>query len=135
MSFTFCMIKPDSMSRKQDSAILDLLEKEGFVLVKKKRLHLSPAFCEIFYAEHSQKEFFPSLTAFISSGEVLALLLKKEGAVFHLRKVMGATDPAKAEPQTLRARFGSSVEQNAVHGSDSEKSARREIALFFPEHR
>ena len=129
------MIKPDAMGQKQDSAILGRLEKEGFLLVKKKRLHLSPAFCEIFYEEHKDKEFFPSLTAFISSGEVLALLLKRENAILHLREVMGATNPAQAAASTLRARFGSSVETNAVHGSDSEQSARREIALFFPEHR
>ena len=130
---TFCMIKPDSIRNKKLGAILGHLENEGFEIVRIKKLKLNPLFCETFYSEHKDREFFSSLIGFITSGPVVALALCREDACLYLRKVMGATDPKKAEASTIRALYGSHVEQNAIHGSDSLSSAHRELALFFPE--
>jgi len=132
---TFCMIKPDSVKNKNIGAILSHLEKEGFCFLKIQQMELTSAFCKHFYQEHKDREFFSSLVNFITSGPVLALALGRESACMHLRKVMGVTDPAKAEPSTIRALFGENVEQNAIHGSDSLQSASRELALFFPEEK
>ena len=130
---TFCMIKPDSTSKKNTGAILSLLEKKGFCILNARQMHLTSGFCEIFYQEHRDKSFFSSLINFITSGPVLVLALKRDSACLYLREIMGATDPKKAGPSTVRALFGESVERNAIHGSDSLASARRELALFFPE--
>ena len=130
---TFCMIKPDSVHKKNVGAILSYLEKEGFTVVKAQQMQLHPAFCEIFYQEHRERSFFNSLVEFITSGPVLALILKRKDSCLYLREIMGATDPKQAKPSTIRALFGESVERNAIHGSDSLVSARREMALFFPE--
>ena len=130
---TFCMIKPNSMKNKNVGAILSHLEKEGFYFFKIQQMKLTPSFCKSFYQEHKDREFFSSLIDFMTSGPVLALALSRENACMHLRKLMGATDPAKAESSTIRALFGENVEENAIHGSDSLQSASRELALFFPE--
>lgn len=132
---TFCMIKPNSVKSKNVGAILSHLEKEGFCFLKIQQMKLTPSFCESFYQEHKDREFFSSLIDFITSGPVLVLALSRENACMHLREVMGATDPAKAKPSTIRSLFGQNVEQNAIHGSDSLKSASRELALFFPKER
>ena len=133
METTFCLIKPDSTSKKNTGAILAFLEKKGFSIRKLKWMRLTSAFCETFYQEHKEKEFFPSLVEFISSGQVLALALERKDACLYLREVMGATNPKEAADSTVRSLFGESVERNAIHGSDSLISARRELALFFPE--
>ena len=133
METTFCMIKPDSADKKNVGAILSFLEKKNFTIRQAKWLHLSASFCEIFYHEHKDKEFFPSLVEFISSGPVLALALERKDACLYLREVMGATNPKEAAETTIRFLFGESVERNALHGSDSLVSARRELSLFFPE--
>ena len=130
---TFCMIKPDSVKNRKLGAILSHLENEEFEIVRIKKIKLNQIFCETFYSEHKDREFFSSLIKFITSGPVIALALRRENGVLHLRKVMGATDPKKAEASTIRALYGSHVEQNAIHGSDSLSSAHRELALFFPE--
>ncbi len=129
---TFCMIKPDSLKNKKLGAILSHLENEGFEFIKIKKMKLNPYFCEVFYSEHKDREFFSSLIEFITSGPVVALALCRENACAHLRQVIGATDPKKADASTIRALYGSHVEQNAIHGSDSLSSAYRELALFFP---
>ena len=133
MEVTFCMIKPDSIEKKNKEAILEYLEKENFILLKSRRMKLTPAFCEIFYQEHQAQPFFQDLVQFISSGFVLALALKRQNACSYLREIMGATDPKKSAEGTIRARWGESVERNAIHGSDSPQNAKRELALFFPE--
>ena len=129
---TFCMIKPDSIKNKKLGAILCHLENEDFEFLKIKKMTLNPYFCEIFYSEHKDREFFSSLINFITSGSVLALALRRENACEHLRQVMGATDPKKADASTIRALYGGHIEKNAIHGSDSLSSAYRELALFFP---
>lgn len=132
---TFCMIKPNAMKNKQIGAILNHLEKENFCFFKIQKMQLTANFCKIFYQEHKERDFFYSLIEFMTSGPVLALAVSRDNACMHLREVMGATDPAKAKPSTIRALFGESVEKNTIHGSDSLKSASRELALFFPEEK
>lgn len=133
MELTFCMIKPDSIKKRCAGAIWTILEKEGFTIVRAHQMNLTSSFCEIFYQEHRKKEFFSNLIDFITSGPVLALALKRKQACSYLRKIMGTTDPKQADKNTIRARFGESIEKNAIHGSDSLSSAQRELALFFPE--
>ena len=130
---TFCMIKPDSVQKRNVGAILSHLEKEGFTIIKAQKMKLHSSFCETFYQEHREREFFNSLVEFITSGPVWALILKRKDGCLYLREIMGATDPKQAKPSTIRALFGENVEKNAIHGSDSLVSARREMALFFPE--
>ena len=132
---TFCMIKPDSFRKKNVGAILSRIEKEGFKIHKAKLVKPSLDFCKIFYQEHIDKDFFSSLTQFISSGPVLALVLEREDACQFLRKIMGTTDPKKADKTSIRYQYGESIEQNAIHGSDSPGSACREMALFFQEEK
>ena len=130
---TFCMIKPNAVKNKKVGAILSHLEKENFHFLKIQQKQLTSSFYKIFYQEHKDRDFFSSLIDFMTSGPVVVLALSRENACLHLRKVMGATDPQKAEPSTIRALFGRNVEQNSIHGSDSLESAARELALFFPE--
>ena len=130
---TFCMIKPDSFRKNHVGVILSQLEKAGFRFIQARQMKLTASFCEIFYQEHKQRPFFSSLIEFMTSGPVLALVLEKENAYSDLRKLMGATDPGKADSSSIRRHFGENIEQNAIHGSDSLASAQRELALFFPE--
>lgn len=113
--------------------ILSDIEAAGFRIVAMKMLRLSRAQAEAFYAVHRERPFFASLVEFMTSGPVVAFVIEGENAVERYRQLMGATDPAKAEPNTLRARYAQNIERNAVHGSDSPTSARREIAFFFSE--
>ena len=113
--------------------ILSDIEAAGFRIAAMKMLRLSRAQAEAFYAVHRERPFFASLVEFMTSGPVVAFVIEGENAVERYRQLMGATDPAKAEPNTLRARYAQSIERNAVHGSDSPTSARREIAFFFSE--
>ena len=113
--------------------ILSDIEAAGFRIAAMKMLRLSRAQAEAFYAVHRERPFFASLVEFMTSGPVVAFVIEGENAVEKYRQLMGATDPAKAEPNTLRARYAQSIERNAVHGSDSPTSARREIAFFFSE--
>ena len=128
---TFCIIKPDSFKNKNVGNILSRLEEEGFSFLKARFFRMTPKFCEVFYQEHRERDFFSSLVGFMSSGPIMALALSRENACKHLREVMGVTDPKKALGSSLRALYGTSIEKNAVHGSDSIKSAERELALFF----
>ena len=130
---TLGLIKPDAIEAGLAGRILADIEAAGFRIVALKMLRLSPRQAEAFYSVHKDRPFFRSLIAFMTSGPVIAYVLERENAVEAYRQLMGATDPAKAEPGTLRARYAQNIERNAVHGSDSVSSAQREIAFFFPE--
>src|SRR5689334_2658471 len=128
---TLSLIKPDAVEKQKIGAIIERLEAEGFKVVAMKRLHLTLAEARGFYAVHRERPFFKDLTTFMSRGPIVAMVLEREDAIQKYRDVIGATDPAKAAPGTLRKLFGSDVGENAVHGSDSEKSAAREIGYWF----
>jgi nucleoside-diphosphate kinase len=118
---TFSIIKPDAVRKSYSAAILAEFEKAGFKIVAIKKLFLSKSQAQGFYAVHSHRPFFDSLTTFMSSGSIIAMVLEKENAIADLRKLMGATNPADA----------SSIEENAIHGSDAEDTAAFEIGYFF----
>ena len=128
---TFSIIKPDAVRKGFTLAILAELEKGGFQVVGIKKLSLSKTQAEGFYHVHSARPFFDSLTTFMSSGSIIALVLEKENAIADLRKLMGATNPANAEEGTIRKKFAGSIEENAMHGSDAEDTAAFEIGFFF----
>lgn len=130
---TFTIIKPDSVRKGNSDKILARLKSEGFRVLSSKQLQLSQKQAEGFYAVHRERPFFSSLVRYMTSGPVVVAALERENAVAHLRKVMGATDPAKADQGTIRKDFGESIEQNAIHGSDSDENARSEIGFFFPD--
>ena len=129
---TFSIIKPDAVKAGRTGEILARLEKAGFTLVAARLRHLSRAEAEGFYHVHRQRPFFASLAEFMSSGPCLTLVLERDGAIARLREVMGATDPAKAAPGTIRKDFADSIEANAIHGSDAPETATFEISYFFP---
>ena len=131
MERTFSIIKPDAVAKNAIGEIVATLEKEGLKPVAMKMLHLSKTQAEGFYHVHREKKFFGDLVKFMTEGPIVAMVLEGNGAIERYRKVMGATDPAKAEANTLRKRFGSNIERNAVHGSDAPETARFEIGYFF----
>jgi len=128
---TLAIIKPDAVAQRQVGDIIKRIEAEGFAIRAMKMLHLTKSDAEGFYAVHRGKSFFESLTTFMSSGPCVVLLLERESAIAHWREVMGATDPAKAAEGTIRRALGSSIERNAVHGSDAPETAAFEISYFF----
>ncbi|MCL5284671.1 MAG: nucleoside-diphosphate kinase [Nitrospirae bacterium] len=128
---TLAIIKPDAVRKKFSGAILARYEKEGFRIRAIKMRALSKAEAEGFYAVHRERPFFSSLVSFMVSGPVILVVLEKDNAILDHRTLMGATDPAKAEKETLRALYGESIEYNAVHGSDSGETAAFEIPYFF----
>jgi nucleoside-diphosphate kinase len=128
---TLSIIKPDAVEQTRTGAIIARLEQEGFVIKAMKRLHLTRGQAEGFYAEHRGRGFFGELVEFMSRGPIVVMALEREDAIAKYREVIGATDPAKAAPGTIRKLYGANVGENAVHGSDSEKSAAREIGYFF----
>jgi nucleoside-diphosphate kinase len=128
---TFSIIKPDAVEKKKAGAILALLEESGFNIVACKRIHMSKAVAEGFYAVHKERPFFGELVQFMTRGPVFISVLEKDNAVADYRKVMGATDPAKADAGTIRKLYGTNVGENACHGSDSLENAKIEIAYFF----
>lgn len=132
MERTFGMIKPNAVEKNQIGKILAILEENGLRIVAAQMKRLTQQEAEGFYAEHRERPFFGSLVSFMTSGRTLLLVLEGEGAIEKYRKIMGATDPSKAAPGTIRALFAESVEKNSVHGSDSPNSAAREIPYFFP---
>ena len=133
MERSLVLIKPDAMHTGLGGAIISRLERLGLKIVAMKMLHMDGTMAEKHYAVHKGKPFFDSLVRFMTSAPIMALVLEGEGAVDRIRREMGATDPAKAEPGTIRAEFGQDVQRNAVHGSDSPETAEKEIALFFSE--
>jgi nucleoside-diphosphate kinase len=130
---TLSIIKPDATGRNLTGQINARLEAAGLRIVAQRRLRLSRAQAEAFYAVHKERPFYRSLCEFMSSGPVIVQVLEGENAIETNRAVMGATDPAKAAPGTLRKDFAQSIEANSVHGSDAPDTAAREIAFFFAE--
>lgn len=128
---TFSIIKPNAMKKNCIGDIISMFEANGLKIAGIKISHISKAKAEEFYAEHKARPFFGELVQFMTSGPVVLMCLAGENAVQKNREIMGATDPKKAMPWTVRAKFGDSVGENAVHGSDSPASAERELALFF----
>ena len=128
---TLAIIKPDAVKKKVIGKVISRIEDEGFEIRDMKMLRLTKEGAQGFYAVHKDKPFFDSLTNFMSSGEVVLLLLARDNAIAHWRSVMGVTDPALAKPGTIRRELGFSVERNAVHGSDSPSTADFEIRYFF----
>ena len=131
---TLAIIKPDAVGRGLTGEILSRIHKAGFqfVAIKSKRLTRTQA--EGFYAVHRGKGFFTELTEFMSSGKVVVLVLEADGAIAKWRETMGATDPAKAAPGTIRREFGTSIGNNCTHGSDAPETAAFEIGYFFAGH-
>ena len=132
MERTFAIIKPDAVERKLAGKILARIEEAGFIVKAMRLQHLTKREAEGFYAVHRERPFFGELTDFMSSGPCVLLALEAPNAIQKWRDLMGATDPAKAGPGTIRKDCGKDVEQNAVHGSDGPDTARKEIAFFFP---
>jgi nucleoside-diphosphate kinase len=128
---TFSIIKPDAVSKNHIGEIVARFEKAGLTVAAQRMMQLSRAQAEGFYAEHKGRPFFEGLVDFMTSGPVVVQVLSGENAILANRELMGATDPAKAAPGTIRADFADAIDANAVHGSDSPASAAREIAYFF----
>lgn len=128
---TLSIIKPDAVRKNVVGQILSKFEANGLKVAAMKMKRLSKAEAEGFYAEHKERGFFGDLVQFMISGPVVVLVLAGQDAILKNRALMGATDPKKAEPGTIRADFAESIDENAVHGSDSATSAAREIAFFF----
>lgn len=131
MSRTFGMIKPDAVERGLTGKILARIEEEGFKIVGLKKIQLSLEDAKKFYAVHSARPFFGELTEFMSRSPIVAMVLEADNAFAKWRDLMGATNPAQAEPGTIRKEFALSIGENSVHGSDSEENAALEIAFFF----
>jgi len=128
---TLTIIKPDSVENGNIGNIVAHLEREGFRVVAARMLRLTQAQAGAFYAVHRERPFYGSLVAYMTSGPVWVMCLEREDAVHHLRTVMGATNPADAADGTIRAAYGTSIERNAIHGSDSLENAAIEVAFFF----
>ena len=131
---TFSIIKPNAVKKNAIGDIINHFESNGLRVAAAKLTILSKDKCELFYAEHKERPFFGELVSFMTSGPVLLMCLVGENAVLKNRDLMGATDPKKAASGTIRAKHGDSVGENAVHGSDSPDSAKRELAIFFDKH-
>lgn len=131
MEQTLAIVKPDATARNVAGKIIARIEEEGFAVRAMKKLHLSKAQAECFYAVHRARPFFESLTQFMSSGPVVVLCLEREGAIAKWREVMGATNPAQAAEGTIRKLYAVDIEKNSVHGSDAPETAAVEIPFFF----
>jgi nucleoside-diphosphate kinase len=129
---TFAMIKPDAVEAKNSGKIIDLIEKNGFIILRMEKTQLSPKKVEEFYAVHKERPFFGEMVKTISSAPVIIMALEKPNAILAWRELMGATDPLKAQAGTVRKQFGKDIGNNAVHGSDAAQTAKTELALFFP---
>lgn len=128
---TFSIIKPDAVRNNATAAILSEIDKAGFSIVAIKKESITKREAEGFYAVHRDKPFFAALTDFMSSGPLVLMVLEKDNAIADLRKLMGATNPANAEPGTIRKQFAKSIGENAIHGSDAEETAAFEIGYWF----
>ena len=128
---TLAIVKPDAMARGLQGEILKRIHEAGFAIVALKSLRLTKTEAEGFYAVHRARPFFEPLTEFMSSGKVVVAVLEAENAIARWREAMGATDPAKAAPGTIRREFGTSIQNNCTHGSDAPETAAFEIAYFF----
>ena len=133
MQRTLTIVKPDAFAAGRAGAILAHLEKEGFRFLGLRRLRLGTEQARAFYAVHRERPFYDALVRFMTEGPVVVAALEREDAVAHLRKTMGATDSRKADAGTVRNLYGTDIERNAIHGSDSAENAAKEIAFFFAE--
>ena len=133
MEKTFAIIKPDAVKAKNTGTIIDRIEQEGFEVVGMKKINMSRNVAELFYAVHKDKPFFEELVEFMISGPCIVLALKKDNAIKAWRDLMGATNPEKAEPNTMRKLYGTNVGSNATHGPDAPETAKTELTIFFPE--
>src|SRR5258708_252530 len=131
MQRTFTIMKPDSVAEGKAGAIIARLEKEGFRIVAMKKVHLTEKQAQGFYYVHKERPFFGSLVKFMSEGPIIPMVLEADNGIEKLRKVMGATDPAKADAGTIRKEFATNIERNAIHGSDGPDTAAFEISYFF----
>lgn len=131
MEMTLAILKPDSVAAGNAGKVLAHLQQEGFTIRGLKMLRLTDTQAKAFYEVHKERPFYGSLVEFMTGGPVIPVALERDNAVAHLRKVMGATDVAKAEPGTIRNLFGTSIEANAIHGSDSPENAAIELSFFF----
>jgi len=130
---TFSIIKPDATRRNLTGKVNAMLEDAGLRIIAQKRVRLTQGQAEAFYGVHRERPFFKDLVRFMTSGPIIAQVLEGEGAIAKNRDVMGATDPKKASPGTIRADLAKSIDENIVHGSDAPDTAAREIAFFFRE--
>ncbi len=130
---TLAIVKPDAVAKHVIGDIVKRYEEAGLIPVAMRMMRLSKSVAEGFYAVHRERPFFNDLTTYMCSGPVVVVVLEGVGAVKKNRELMGATDPKKADPGTIRALYGASIEANAVHGSDSQENAQIEIRYFFPE--
>ena len=128
---TLAIIKPDAVQNQYTELIYESIVKAGFIILASKMIHMTKAETESFYAVHQGKPFYEELTSFMSSGKCMVLALEKENAVDTWREIIGATNPAEAAVGTIRKDFATSLGKNAVHGSDSDENAEKEIAFFF----
>ena len=128
---TLSIIKPDAVERNLENQIKTIFKKNGFKILKERKLKLEKNEAEIFYKVHETKPFYDDLCEYLSSGPVVVMVLEKENAIKSNRDLMGATDPSKADEGTIRKQFGKSIDKNSVHGSDSAENAKIEIDFFF----
>ena len=128
---TLSIIKPDAVERNLSEEIKQEFKNKGFNILKEKKIKLEKPEAEKFYKVHQSKPFYNDLCAYLSSGPIVVMILERESAVLENRKLMGATDPTKAEDGTLRKKYGISIDKNSVHGSDSPENAKIEIDFFF----
>jgi nucleoside-diphosphate kinase len=128
---TFTIIKPEAVAKEYTGPILNIISEKGFHIAALKMVSLTVKEAQNFYAVHRERPFYASLVEFMSSGPIVVAILEKENAVEDYRKIIGATDPSKAEEGTIRKRFAESIQNNAVHGSDSDENAKIECDFFF----
>ncbi len=128
---TLSIIKPDAVGQNMIGNIIEYFERDGLSVVAAKMVHMTPDQAKAFYAVHKERPFYSDLVEFMISGPVLVMVLEGENAIAKNRQIMGATDPSQAGPGTIRADFATSIERNAVHGSDSASTAKSEISFFF----
>ena len=128
---TLSIIKPDAVERNLDNEIKEMFKNNGFSILKEKKIQIEKSEAEKFYKVHETKPFYKDLCEYLSSGPIVVMILEKANAVIDNRKLMGATDPKKAEEGTLRKKYGISIDKNSVHGSDSIENAKIEIDFFF----
>ena len=128
---TLSIIKPDAVERNLDNDIKEMFKKNGFSIVKEKKIQIEKIEAEKFYKVHETKPFYSDLCAYLSSGPIVVMILEKQNAVLDNRKLMGATNPKDADEGTIRKKYGISIDKNSVHGSDSTENAKIEIDFFF----
>ena len=131
MEQTLSIIKPDAVERNLSEDIKQEFKKNGFIIFKEKKIKIEKNEAEKFYQVHQSKPFYNDLCSYLSSGPIIVMVLERENAILENRKLMGATDPAKAEDGTIRKKYGISIDKNSVHGSDSSDNAKIEIDFFF----